>query len=83
MGRCKIVKRIHFVRHQSPYLRPLLFLHETPERREKFINKTYGRKMRWRRQEVHLLTITTLYPGDYFGAGMYLAFHQRLLFCFH
>ncbi|KAL3879144.1 hypothetical protein ACJMK2_031455 [Sinanodonta woodiana] len=68
-GRCKIVKRVYFVRHQSPYVRPVLFLHETPEQREKFLNKTYGRKMRWRRQEVHLLTIITLHPGDYFGAG--------------
>jgi len=68
-GQCEIVKRIIMVRHQSPYLRPNILLPQVAARRQDFLNKTYSRARRVRRDEIRFITVATLLPGNYFGAG--------------
>jgi len=68
-GQCEIVRRIVMVRHQSPYLRPNLLMPKTAAKRQDFLNKSYAKSRRFRRDDVRFLTVTTLMPGNYFGAG--------------
>lgn len=69
-GKCDMIKKVQLLRTQSPYLRPSLFL-PSPKNQDtsKFMNKSYGKQMRISRTENHLLTVMSLYQGDYFGAG--------------
>ena len=71
-GKCDMIKSVKLIRTQSPYLRPSLFLPspKTEETSKKFMNKSYGKTMRISRTENHLLTVMSLYPGDFFGAGL-------------
>lgn len=79
-GLCDIVRRIVLVRHQSPYLRPNILLPQTAAKRQNFLNKTYSRGRRLRRDEVRFITVTTLQPGNYFGAGQPECYDMQQLF---
>lgn len=68
-GRCEIVRRLVLVRHQSPYQRPNILLPPITDRRKDFLNKPYCRNRRIDQQEVRFLSVTSLHPGNYFGAG--------------
>ncbi|XP_063412938.1 uncharacterized protein LOC134695591 isoform X2 [Mytilus trossulus] len=68
-GKCDMIKKISLLRTQSPYLRPSLFLSDNKKDHSEFLNKPYGKHTRICRTENHMLTVMSLYPGDYFGVG--------------
>ncbi|XP_052078266.1 uncharacterized protein LOC127716181 [Mytilus californianus] len=68
-GKCDMIKKVSLLRTQSPYLRPSLFLSDNKKDHSEFLNKPYGKHTRICRTENHMLTVMSLYPGDYFGVG--------------